>query len=155
LNDHGRPVVGGGVVVGELTVRVTGSVTELGEVADEVNVTVPWYVPGVDGTMAIDMGSEVGVVSTAVSTESQLPPELVVALSVNVTADPLPVDTVTDCDEGAAAPTVAVKLRPAELTVSVGGVTTGGGIGVVTVSVTGTDNGLFEALLFVNETLPW
>ena len=106
--------------------------------------------------MAIDMGSEVGVVSAAVSTESQLPPELVVALSVNVTADPLLVDTVTGCDEGAAAPTVAVKLRPVEFTVSVGGgVTTGGGIGVVTVSVTGTDNGLFEALLFVNETLPW
>jgi hypothetical protein len=102
------------------------------------------------------MGSEVGVVSAAVSTESQLPPELVVALSVNVTADPSLVDTVTDCDEGAAAPTVAVKLRPVELTLSVGG---GGGvedgIGAVTVRVTGTDSGLFEALLFVNETLPW
>jgi hypothetical protein len=109
-------------------------------------------VPAV-GTVAIDIGSEVGVVSAAVSTESQLPPDAVVALSVNVTADPLLVDTVTLCDAGAAPPTVALKVRPVEVRLSVGGVV-GGGIGVVTVRVTGTDSGLFEAPVEANETLP-
>jgi hypothetical protein len=103
--------------------------------------------------MAIDMGSEVGVVSAAVSTESQLPPVAVVALSVNVTADPLLVDTVTLCGDGAAPPTVALKVRPVEVRLSVGGVV-GGGIGVVTMRVTGTDCGLFEAPVDANETLP-
>jgi hypothetical protein len=39
LNDQGVLVVGGGV--DGATISVTGSVTELGEVADEVKVTVP------------------------------------------------------------------------------------------------------------------
>jgi hypothetical protein len=39
LNDHGGVVVGGGVDAA--TFSVIGSVTELGEVIDEVNVTVP------------------------------------------------------------------------------------------------------------------
>ena len=100
----------------------------------------------------MDMGSEVGVESAPVSTESQLPPEVVVALSVNVTAEPSLVDTMTLCDAGEVPPTVAVKVRPVELRLRVGGPLVG--IGVVTVRVTGTDSGLFEAALDANETLP-
>jgi len=98
------------------------------------------------------MGSEVGVVTAAVSTESQLPPVAVVVLSVNVTADPLLVDTVTLCGNGAAPPTVALKVRLVELRLRVGGPAVG--IGVVTLRVTGTDCGLFEAPVDANETLP-
>jgi hypothetical protein len=103
-----------------------------------------------DGSVT-DIGSEVGVVSAAVSTESQFPPEAVVALSVNVTADPSLVLTITLCDE-TVPPTVALKVRSIELRLSVGGPAVG--IGVVTVMVTGTDNGLFEAPVEANETLP-
>jgi hypothetical protein len=101
----------------------------------------------------MEIGSEVGVESAPVSTESQLPPDVVVALSVNVTADPSLVETVTLCADGAEPPTVALKVSPAELSTSVG-VVMGGGIGVVTLRVTGTDIGLFEAPVDANETLP-
>lgn len=85
------------------------------------------------------------------STESQFPPEVVAALSVNVTADPSLVDTMTLCAAGAVPPTVAVKLRPVELRLRVGGPV---GIGVVTLRVTGTDIGLLLAPVEANETLP-
>jgi hypothetical protein len=84
---------------------------------------------------------------------SQLPPEVVEGAALNVTADPLLVVTMTNCAEGALPPAVAVKVRPAELRLSVGGVVDGG-IGVVPLRVTGTDMGLFEAPVEANETLP-
>ena len=86
------------------------------------------------------------------STVSQLPPETVEALSVNVTADPVLVVTVTVCSAEAAPPTVAVKVRPVELRLSVGG--PAAGIGVVTVRVTGTDSGLLVAPVDANEAVP-
>jgi hypothetical protein len=50
---------------------------------------------------------------------------------------------------------VALKVRLVGATLRLGGVGGGAvGIGVATLRVTGTDSGLFEALLFVNETLP-
>jgi len=98
------------------------------------------------------MASGDGVVPVVGLAESQVPPEGVVtlALALNVTADPSLVVTSTFCGV-AVPPTVAVKLRPEEPRLSVG---TDGGIGVVTLSVTGTDTGLMPALVVVIETLP-
>ena len=83
-------------------------------------------------------------------TVSQFPPAVVEGAALNVTADPLLVVTMTLCAEGAVSPAVALKLRPAELRLRVG---TLGGIGVVTLTVTGTESGLFDAPEEVNTTL--
>ena len=86
-------------------------------------------------------------------TVSQVPPDgvVTVAAALNVCADPSLADTITFCD-GTVPPAVPVKLRLAEPRVSVG---TLGGIGVVTLRVTGTASGLLVALAEVIDTVPW
>lgn len=108
------PVVGGGVV--EVTVRVTGNITEVGEVAEDVKVTAPLYVPATRPVVLIDIVSVAGVVPVAGLAMSQ---ELAPGLALNACADPSLVVTITVCD-GAVPPTVAVKVRPVELRLSVG-----------------------------------
>jgi hypothetical protein len=108
---------------------------------------VPAVIP--DGRVT-DICAESGVFVRA-PTESQLPPEVVAGVALNDTADPSLVVTMTFCGV-AVPPTVAVKLRPVELRLSAGGPAVG--IGVVTVRVTGTESGLFEAPAAANETLP-
>jgi hypothetical protein len=95
--------------------------------------------------------SESGVVPVVEPTPNQLPPVVVEAAAVNVTADPVLVVTITLCD-ATGEPMVALKVRPVELRLRVGGAAVG--IGVVTVSVTGTDTGLLVAPVDANETLP-
>jgi hypothetical protein len=108
------------------------------------------------------MDSEAEVVPVLVPVEpptlSQLPPEGVatVGAALNVTAELSLAATVTLCAVGAVPPAVAVKVRPVGLvdpfTSSVG---TLGGIGVVTVRVTGSDKAVTpEAEGGVIETLP-
>jgi hypothetical protein len=83
-------------------------------------------------------------------TVSQFPVE--VGASLNVTADPALVVTITVCAAGAfVLPSVAVKLRPVELKFSVG---MAGGMAVTTLRVTETVCGLFETPVAANETLP-
>jgi hypothetical protein len=94
----------------------------------------------------------VDVMPLAGPADSQFPPLVVAALSVNATAELLLVVTVTFCDAGGVVlPTVAVKVSDAVLSMSVG---TDDVIGVVTLRVTGTDNGLLLAPAAVYETLP-
>ena len=95
----------------------------------------------------------VDVMPLARLADSQFPPVVVAALSVNATAELSLVVTVTFCDAGGVVlPTVAVKVSDVVLSMSVG---TAGGIGVVTVRVTGNDKAVMpEADGGVIETLP-
>jgi hypothetical protein len=83
-------------------------------------------------------------------TESQLPPDFVVAAGVNAKADELLLVTCTFLGT-AVPPTGAVKLRVAELSTSVGRV---GGATDVTLKVTATVCGLLVALVEAMVTAP-
>jgi hypothetical protein len=100
---------------------------------------VPAAIP--DGRVT-ETDSEVAVVPVLEPTPSQVPPEVVEALALKVTADPSLVVTITLCD-GTGEPMVALNVRPGELKLRVG--TVGGG-GVVTLAVTGTVWAPSEAL---------
>jgi len=93
-------MVGVGERAGE-TARVTEIASGLLEAPVELSVMLPEYVPAASPEGLVEMARAAGVVPLAGLTESQLPPEKLVAEALKVRATPLlPIDTL--CAAGTA-----------------------------------------------------
>ena len=117
----------------ELTVKVTETVTGLLPALEELTVIVPLYVFAASPVGFTETLKLWGVVPLPGLTDSQLPPD---ADAVKLSAEPV-LPTLTFWDGGFEPPVVKENDSADGLTVRFGA--------AVTVSVTGTDNGLFEA----------
>jgi hypothetical protein len=130
-------------VSGAVTVSVTDTVCGLFDARVELTVTVPLYVPAARPVRFTDTLSDPGVVPVGGLTTSQ-PAGDDDADAVKRIAEPPPAVTPTVCAAGAEPPSAAVKLKTLVSSVS----------GAVTVSVTDTVCGLFDATAELTVTVP-
>jgi hypothetical protein len=92
------------IVCPEVTTKVTGTLSGLPVAPVEAMVTVPLYVAGGSVPAFTDTFTLPGVVPVAVSTESQLPELLLVAVVTVYESAPGAPTTARVCDAGTAPP---------------------------------------------------